>query len=320
MTPERWQQIDDVLQAALAFQAHERSDFLSRVCANDDGLRTEVESLLASHAKAGSFLSQPAMELAAESVAAQAHQKTGQVVGHYRIVAALGAGGMGEVYLAEDLELGRKVALKVLPDYAVADGERERRFRQEARAASGLSHPNIAHIYEIGEQDGAVFIALEYIEGQTLARRIAGTPLTNLEIIEIAMQTADALDEAHNRGIVHRDIKSANLMLTRRGDVKVLDFGLAKITHSAFFAKAEQVETRSGVVMGTVSYMSPEQALGREVDRRSDLFSLGVVLYEMTTGRLPFKGNSATETIDRITHNQPKQSLASITKYPPHSS
>lgn len=310
MTPERWQQIDTLLHAALSRRAPERAEFLQQACAQDEDLRLEVESLLASHDEAGSFLAQPALEIAAESVAAQTNALTGQMVGHYRILAALGAGGMGEVYLAQDTELGRKVALKLLPEYALADPERVRRFRQEARAASALSHPNIAHIYEIGEADGATFIVLEYIEGQTLAAHIAGRPLPNLEIINIALQVADALDEAHTSGIIHRDIKSANIMLTRRGGVKVLDFGLAKVSEAAFVEstldQSAQVNTRSGIVMGTANYMSPEQALGHEVDPRSDLFSLGVVLYEMATGRLPFKGCSTTETIDRIAHAQPE--------------
>jgi serine/threonine protein kinase/Tol biopolymer transport system component len=219
---------------------------------------------------------------------------------------------MGEVYLARDTQLDRDIALKTLTREVARDQQRLHRFLQEARAASALSHPNVAHIYEIGEVDGAHFIAMEFVEGESLDRKIGGRPLAISELLEIAIQIADALDEAHAKGITHRDIKSSNIMITSRGRVKVLDFGLAKLagpssdTHTSDSEMATRVKTSPGVVMGTVNYMSPEQALGREVDHRSDIFSFGVVLYEMATGQLPFTGNTVTETIDRITHSQPK--------------
>jgi serine/threonine protein kinase/Tol biopolymer transport system component len=311
MTPERWQRVEDLFQAARnRTSADGRAAFLDGVCAGDAELRAEVEGLLDAEDSAGSFINTSAMRVAAGMIADErAAEMLGQSVAHYKILSPLGAGGMGEIYLAEDAELGRKVALKFLPDYAIVDDERVRRFRQEARVASALSHPNIAHIYEIGEWNGAAFIALEYVAGQTLATRIANGPIQVQEIVDIAVQIADALDEAHGQGITHRDIKSANIMLTSRGQVKVLDFGLAKMTRAAVITSPDhgsEVETRSGLVMGTVNYMSPEQALGRDVDGRSDIFSVGVVLYEMITGRLPFTGKSATETIDRLAHAQPE--------------
>src|SRR5438477_2327133 len=312
MTPERWQRIEDLFQSARTRTTAERAAFLDGACGGDPELRAEVEGLLAAEDSAGSFINTSAVKVAAGMIADErAAEMLGQTVAHYKILSPLGAGGMGEIYLAEDAELGRKVALKFLPDYALVDDDRVRRFRQEARVASALSHPNIAHIYEIGESEGASFIALEFIEGQTLAARIAGRPLGVEEIVAIATQVADALDEAHAHGITHRDIKAANIMLTPRGLVKVLDFGLAKMTQAGTVAaapagQAAQVETRTGMVMGTVNYMSPEQAMGRDVDTRTDIWSLGVVLYEMATGRLPFNGDSAPETIDRIAHAQPE--------------
>ncbi len=232
-------------------------------------------------------------------------------ISHYRILSRLGAGGMGEVYLAEDARLDRKVALKVLPNDSAPDQKRMRRFLQEAKLASSLSHPNICVIHEVGETDNHLpFIAMEYIEGQTIAERIKGRALAPSEIIEIGIQVADALDEAHSRGITHRDIKPANLMVTGRGKVKVLDFGLAKAAAATgpfpITDITTQANTEPGLLMGTVQYMSPEQALGREVDHRTDIFSLGVALYEMTTGRLPFYGTTASETIDKIIHAQPE--------------
>jgi serine/threonine-protein kinase len=218
-------------------------------------------------------------------------------------------GGMGEVYLARDTLLDRQVALKFLPAEIAHDPQRLRRFVQEAKAASSLTHPNIAHIYEIGEADSVRFIAMEYVEGKSLDQRINGAPLKTAEMLQIASQAADAISEAHAKGIVHRDIKSANIMLTTRGQVKMLDFGLAKILSSSAPVVTElptQLKTSPGLVIGTVPYMSPEQALGQEIDHRSDIFSLGVVLYEMATGRLPFCGKTTPETIGLITSAQPE--------------
>jgi two-component system LytT family response regulator len=236
--------------------------------------------------------------------------ETGETLAHYRIVSRLGAGGMGEVFLAEDTRLHRKVALKVLLPEVARDAERLARFVQEARAASALSHPNAAHIYEIGDANGLHYLAMEYIEGETLESRLSGDPLPFAEIISIGTQVADALDAAHARGIVHRDIKPANLMIGARGHVKVLDFGLAKILPPPSAVTRSEIATQfltsGGVVLGTVAYMSPEQALGRDVDHRTDLFSLGVVLYRMSTGKLPFVGSTASETLARILQSPPE--------------
>ncbi|MEO6487409.1 MAG: serine/threonine-protein kinase, partial [Thermoanaerobaculia bacterium] len=227
-------------------------------------------------------------------------------IGHYRIKQKLGSGGMGDVYLAEDLRLHRLVALKVLPADVARDPQRRTRFIQEAHAASVLSHPNVSTIHEVGEDGDTVFISMEYIDGKTLTQVREGRTLAVDEVVDIALQAADALDEAQARGIVHRDIKSANIMLTASGHVKVLDFGLAKMTSPAMETSEEtKIKTGAGIIVGTPYYMSPEQALGRAVDHRSDLFSLGVVLYELVTGKLPFVGTTTTETIDKITHADP---------------
>lgn len=236
-----------------------------------------------------------------------------ETISQYHLLEKLGGGGMGEVYLAEDTNLGRSIALKILPPDVAHDRKRLRRFLQEARAAAALHHPNVAHIYEIGEFDGINFIAMEYVEGQTLDAKINRHPLGTVQIIEIGIEIADALTEAHAKGITHRDIKPTNIILTPRGGLKVLDFGLAKVTtvagaepQRAASDISTQIKTTPGLVIGTVQYMSPEQALGCEVDYRSDIFSLGGVLYEMATGRLPFSGKTATEIIDRIAHTQPE--------------
>ncbi len=311
MKPERWRQVDQLFQAALERAPEERAAFVSEACGDDDSLRREVEALLAADEQAGSLIEAPAYAVAAPLiVGGDTPSLLGKNIGHYQIISLVGKGGMGEVYRARDTKLDRIIALKILPQEMSADGERMRRFSREAKAASALNHPNVAHIYEIGEAEGLSFIAMEYVEGQTLAAKINGHPLEVSEIVEIGSRIADALDEAHGKRIAHRDIKPANVMLNERGQVKVLDFGLAKITRPSAQAIASDTstlaETAPGVVMGTVPYMSPEQALGREVDYRSDLFSLGVVLYEMATGRVPFSGANASETLDRILHAQPE--------------
>lgn len=234
----------------------------------------------------------------------------GETLGHYRILSLLGTGGMGQVYLAEDTKLDRRVALKVLPPEPAADPDRMRRFLSEAKSASAVRHPNVAHIYDVGEQNGVHFIAMEYIEGQTLSDRLNEGECSVPLVLETGVQVADALDEAHSSGIIHRDLKPANLMYTRRGQVKILDFGLARVEQPKDESSATQLSTKGittpGVVMGTVPYMSPEQVLGKAVDSRSDLFSFGVILYQMLTRRLPFSGNATPELMDSILHKQPE--------------
>src|ERR1043165_3110203 len=248
---------------------------------------------------------------------------TGTKLGRYEIRSKIGEGGMGEVYLARDTQLDRQIAIKLLPAEIARDQQRLHRFLQEACAAAALSHPNIAHIYEIGEADGGYFIAMEYVEGAQLDRKIAGRPLPISECLDIAIQITDALDEAHSKGITHRDIKSSNIMITPRGRVKVLDFGLAKVTQSGATPEqisdsevATRVKTSPGVVMGTVNYMSPEQASGKEVDARTDIWSVGVVLYEMVTGRLPFEGATPSHVIVAILEKEPPPLSAYVPNVP----
>jgi len=242
---------------------------------------------------------------AAAPLAAAQGIRPGTMLGHFRVVSRLGAGGMGIVYLAEDTRLQRQVAVKVLPPEVASDRRWLQRFLTEARSASMLNHPNVAHIYDIGESDEVRFIAMEYVEGNSLDTRIDGQPMETTELVAIASQIADALDAAHNKGVVHRDIKPQNVVLTARGQVKVLDFGLAKIQEPGDTDSVTRIKTTPGAVMGTLQYMSPEQALGRAVDGRADIFSLGVLMYEMATGRLPFSGATMNETLDLILHSEP---------------
>ncbi|HEX5735522.1 MAG TPA: protein kinase [Blastocatellia bacterium] len=309
MKTERFRQIDNLFDEAIEREAGERLAFLDEACAGDEDLRKEVESLLRAYERVGNFIQTPAIDIAAKAMADdKSALKPGREMGPFRIVSLLGAGGMGEVYLAEDSRLGRKVALKLLPAEFTKDPERVSRFEREARSASTLNHPNIITIYEIGKVDDTHFIATEYIDGQTLRHRITGGRINSKESLDIGIQISSALAEAHAAGIVHRDIKPENIMLRPDGYVKVLDFGLAKLTeHKSSEVSQESLtaRTESGRVMGTVNYMSPEQALGQALDQRTDIFSLGVVLYEMVTGTHPFKSGSVAATFDAILNRAP---------------
>jgi serine/threonine protein kinase len=312
MTPERYQQIDQLADAAMDLGVKERATFLDQACAGNEELRRQVERLLSAHEHEDGFLSAPALEAIAQEMAtAQAQSLIGRQLGHYQILSLLGVGGMCEVYMAEDVILGRKVALKILPAEFIRDQDRLRRFRQEARAASSLNHPNIITIYEIGETDGIHFIATEFIDGQTLRQRSAQGRLELFAALDIGVQTAAALSAAHEAGIAHRDIKPENLMLRPDGYLKVLDFGSSKLTEqrtpggSSETSAMARVRTAPGIVMGTINYMSPEQVRGLEVDARSDIFTLGVVLYEMLTGANPFTGATAADVIVAILGQEP---------------
>src|SRR5437588_3184059 len=313
MTPERWEQVGKLYQAALALQPDERETFLGDACGDDTAMRREVESLLAAEDEAGSFLAAGAIKDAAKMLAEdKSLSLVGKELGHYQVLSLLGAGGMGEVYLAEDIRLKRKVALKLLPAELTANSDRLRRFEQEAQAASALNHPNIITIHEIGQVDGLNFIVTEFIAGETLRGRMATERMDLPAVLDVAIQAAGALTAAHAAGIVHRDLKPENIMLRPDGLIKVLDFGLAKLIEpptanvNSEAATVARVDTKMGTVMGTAQYMSPEQARGLKVDARTDIFSLGVVLYEMLAGRPPFLGETTADIISVLLHKEPQ--------------
>src|SRR5882724_4738985 len=310
MTPERWQQLKQIFQSALERNPAERSAFLNQACADDPALRSQVESLIASHDQAGDSIEAMAAEAATEMLDDdQAVSIVGKQISHYQVVSRIGRGGMGEVFLAHDTSLGRKVALKLLRSDFTRNEERLRRFEQEARAASALNHPNILTIHEIGHDGSLHFMATEYVEGETLRQRLSRARLTVGQTLDVAIQVASALAAAHQAGIIHRDIKPENIMVRTDGNVKVLDFGLAKLAQPKTIDTAAptlpKVETEPGVVMGTVSYMSPEQARGLTVDTRTDIWSLGVMIYEMAAGRQPFEGETASDVMSLILQKEP---------------
>src|SRR5499427_1597263 len=288
MKPERWEKVIDLFQSALERVPEERAAFLDESCHDDEDMRREVESLLTSHERAQNFIEIPAFKVAPELVPSESGRAlVGKVIGHYRIESLIGVGGMGEVYLARDERLGRKAALKLLPDSLTTDETELSRFKNEARTASALNHPNILTVYEIGTEGNIQFIATEFIEGVTLRAALASGRMSAQRALEIAVQVASALAAAHEAGVVHRDIKPENIMLRPDGYAKVLDFGIAKLTEEGSASEDHELattalpQTRPGLILGTVRYMSPEQARGQKVDARSDIWSLGVVLYEM---------------------------------------
>jgi predicted ATPase/serine/threonine protein kinase len=311
MDAERWKRIDDLLQAALRLPAEQREAFLVQACAGDTPLAQEVKSLLCSHGELGDFLEKPALGGGTQNVTSKEAPENcalvGQTVAHYKVLRQLGSGGMGVVYEAEDIRLGRRVALKFLPEKLVCDERALRRFEREARAASSLNHPNICTIYEVEEHDHQPVIVMELLEGISLKQRIQQGPIATDELLDFGIQTSEALAAAHAKGIVHRDIKPGNMFIVGRRQMKILDFGLAKVCgpHVAEDQSDEEALTLDGVIPGTTSYMSPEQVRGEEIDARSDLFSLGVVLYEMATGRKPFVGKNRVVLMDAILNAKP---------------
>jgi serine/threonine protein kinase/Tol biopolymer transport system component len=308
MTPERWQQIEELYHAALERPTAQRAAFLAEASACDPALRGEVEVLLAANERAGNFINEPALAHAAGWLTARSTAtRVGQTLGHYEVLAQIGAGGMGEVFLARDTRLGRQVALKLLPPQFTQDAGRLQRFMREAKTASALNHPNIITIHEIGEWEQTFFIVTEYIAGVTLRQRLAERRLNLAEALNITQQIAAALEAAHAAGITHRDIKPENVMLRPDGLVKVLDFGLARFIErrkeDAQVQPSDQTDT--GMVLGTPRYMSPEQARGLKTDARSDIFSLGVVLYEMVSGAPPFNGATSAEVFAALLEKEP---------------
>jgi len=323
LKPERWQEISKIFEAAKSLSDPARADYLREQCGTDDALRSEVEKLIGSHkkAEAESFISKPAVADAGiilnSNVGEESVDSLGenQQFGSYLIQRKLGAGGMGEVYLATDQRLDRTVALKILPVSVANDKRRMQRFRQEAKVASSLNQPNILTIYEFGEIDSLSFIATEFVDGETLRDYIRGKRLKLSEMLDISIQILAALDAAHEAKIVHRDMKPENVMLRRRDHVvKVLDFGLAKLTEPrGGTATREETDAEAatefksipGNLMGTINYMSPEQAQAHVVDERTDLWSTGVIMYEMISGGMPFKGATTAHTIVQIIEKEP---------------
>ena len=312
MNPERWKQVNDLFQSAVERAPGERAAFLDQACHDDQELRREVESLLSSYERAENFIELPAFEVAPElATNSRPAASIGKVIGHYRIESLIGVGGMGEVYLARDERLGRKAALKLLPHSLTTDATQLGRFKNEARSASALNHPNILTVYEIGAEGNVQFIATEFIEGVTLRTLLARGRINPNPALEIAVQVASALAAAHEAGVVHRDIKPENIMVRPDGYAKVLDFGIAKLTeqtpvsddHTHDTTVTQQ--TRPGLVLGTAHYMSPEQARGQKADARSDIWSLGVVIYEMVGGNPPFRGESPSDCIASILTKEP---------------
>src|SRR5215472_16218528 len=334
MTDEanRWARVKDVFQAALERRPDERAAYLDHVCAADSVLRREVDSMLRAHvdASAASFAGHPAIDaLSAAQIGAPPSVVIGQQLGHYRIEAAIGAGGMGEVYRARDTRLNRTVAVKLLPAAFSKNRDRLQRFEQEARAAAALNHPNILAVYDVGTYEQSPYLISELLVGATLRNRLAGRPLPVRKAVDYAIQIARGMTAAHDKGIVHRDLKPDNIFITSDGRVKILDFGLAKLVEQeAAPTGASQLLTvpgpeiqrpltLPGVVMGTVGYMSPEQVLGAPADTRSDIFAFGAILYEMLGGRRAFRGDTTIESMTAILKDDPPPLSASGHNIPP---
>ena len=311
MTPERWQQVQRIYESALACETAARAAYLAEACVGDEGLRKEIETLLAHAESAEHFIERPAVA-APGALAGLSGLSIGHYIGPYQIVAKLGAGGMGEVYLAHDTQLGREVAIKIVPPVFASDPDRLARFEREARLLGSLNHPHIATVHGLEPYASSRALVMEFVQGPTLADRIARGPLAVSEALPVARQIAEALEAAHEKGIVHRDLKPANIKITPDSIVKVLDFGLAKairppedapkLPHSPAFTTGG---TKDGVVLGTAAYMSPEQVRGQAVDNRADIWAFGCVLYEMLSGRRAFQGDEVSDILAGILRDDP---------------
>src|SRR6266446_5713534 len=307
MEPGRWGRITEIYHATITRPPEERASFVGQECHGDESLRKQVEAMVKSHERSGDFIESPAFAIAPELlIEVQTVDLIGQSIGHYRIESLLGVRGMGEVYLARDERLGRKVALKLLPKRLTADETQLSRFKTEARSASALNHPNILTVYEIGTEGNRHFIATEFIEGMTLRAALARGRMSVHDALEIVVQVASALSAAHETGVVHRDIKPENIMIRPDGYAKVLDFGLAKLTEQKSVSNNQDLiithtqHTYAGLLVGTPRYMSPEQARGQQADARSDIWSLGAVIYEMVSGVPAFSGATPSDCIASI--------------------
>src|SRR6266436_3701851 len=323
MTPARLQTIEEIFHVALEQEPDRVGAFLDTACEGDELLRRKVESLLTSYQRSGSFIETSAAGVATRIIEnGQADLLVDRTIGHYKISKRIGTGGMGDVYLASDMTASRKAALKLLPERFTGDAERLKRFQQEAHAVVGLNHPNILTVYEIGEDHSTHYIASELIEGETLRQRLARGRMELSEAVDVAIQVASALAAAHEAGIVHRDINPGNIMLRPDRYVKVLDFGIAKLAEQeapAMMPKDEAlllVETNLGSIVGTVPYMSPEQTCGAPADKRTDIWSLGVVLYEMVTGHTPFIGDTPREVMTSVLEKEPPPLTSYIRQSP----
>ena len=312
MNPERWKQIDELLSTALDLDTDKRTAFLDKACVGDEELRKEVETLLAADEKKIDTFDASPMQVAAEFLAERPLVLTsGKTIGPYKILSLIGSGGMGEVYRASDTRIGREVAVKILPHFS-QDPDRMWRFEQEARAAGMLNHPNVVAIYDTGTNNGSPYLVSELLQGEVLQQKLKGNPLPVRKAIDYALQIAKGLSAAHEKGIIHRDLKPGNIFITKEGRVKILDFGLAKLTHpEASLSPSDPLEntdlTDTGVVLGTIVYMSPEQVTGRKVDWRSDIFAFGSLLYEMLSGKRPFGAENQIEIMHAILKADPPE-------------
>lgn len=328
MPDQLWDNLKQIFHAAVALPPGARPTYLDKACQGDLSLRAAVESLIKSHEETTNFVDAPAYQAAAEMLVGNHEFKSGNTIAHYQIRSILGEGGMGKVYLAHDTKLDRKVALKILPPEFAANQESMRRFTQEAKTAAALHHPNIAQIFEIGEHDNTRYIAMEFVAGDTLRTLLSRRRIELKRGLEWCAQVAGGLSAAHTQRVIHRDIKPENLVVTPAGQVKILDFGLAKLMEkrddaggageltTAFMPSGNQTNTVPGVIMGTVSYMSPEQARGEKVDQRTDIFSLGVVLYEIVINERPFRGKSTIDTLHAILNQEPPRATQSNPQLP----